>query len=501
MDGLSLKQIFSREEYPLPVATNPINLGKSGLSNKSPQPKKASISHSISQKWTLFVVLFVALLSGGLGAGLAFVLSSRPFQQSQLSADESSVFNKNADDMTSAIAGIPTLTRPVNILLLGTIVLTSDLPNAQPAERGVALDQVEGNLNGMSDAMLLIRFDPETQKVAVLSIPRDSRVDIKGVGRTKINFANYAGGAALSAQTVSEVLGDIPIDRYIRFNVGGFGQLVDALGGVELYVPKRMKYQDDSQRLYINLNAGTQFLDGNKSIQYMRFRHDDLGDIGRVQRQQAFFRAFIEQKLKPETIAKLPQVMSILKDNIDTNLSVEEILALAGYASKVDRKNVQMHMAPGRFSNPGEFDNLSYWILDNRRLATIMSQSFGVMKQASGNTLDNSPEYLRVAIQDSMSQPEGSRRATTVLSKAGYGQVFAASERWSKPLAKTQIIAQGGDLESAQKLRDTLGVGEVLIESTGELESDITVRVGKDWLQANRIPLKPATKANPSRPQ
>jgi len=492
MDGRSLKQTFSHEEYSPPVATNPINLGKS-VPSKSSKSRQASFRH----KWTLFIVLFVALLSGGLGAGLAFVLSSRPFQQRQLSTDEAAVFNRNGDGMTSAIAGVPTLSRPVNILVLGTIMLTSDLPDAQSKPKGKYLAEIDDNLNGMSDAMLLIRFDPTTKKVAVLSIPRDSRVNIQGVGTTKINFANYVGGASLSAQTVSQVLGDIPIDRYIRFNVSGFGKLVDALGGVDVYVPKKMKYQDDSQHLYINLNAGQQKLDGSKAIQYMRYRHDDLGDIGRVQRQQAFFRAFIEQKLKPESVTKFSEILAIVKDNIDTNLSVEEVLALAGYTSKIDRQSIQMHMAPGRFSNSGEFDSLSYWILDNRKLEKLMSQTFGVMKSAESKPTDNSPESLRVAIQDSLSQPEGTKKATTVLSKAGYAQVFAAGDRWSKPLAKTQIIAQNGDRQVAEKLRDALGIGEVLIESTGDIESDVTVRVGKDWLQANNIPLKPIKTTQP----
>ncbi|MFN9610482.1 MAG: LytR C-terminal domain-containing protein, partial [Pseudanabaena sp.] len=101
-------------------------------------------------------------------------------------------------------------------------------------------------------------------------------------------------------------------------------------------------------------------------------------------------------------------------------------------------------------------------------------------------------------IQDSMSQPEGTKKATTVLSRSGYAQVFAASDRWTKPIAKTQIIAQNGDRASAEKLRDALGIGEVLVESTGDIESDITVRVGKDWLQANNIPLKPV-KSIPSK--
>ena len=129
-----------------------------------------------------------------------------------------------------------------------------------------------------------------------------------------------------------------------------------------------------------------------------------------------------------------------------------------------------------------------------------MAQSFGVMRSAAPNSADNSPDTLRVAIQDSLSQVEGAKKATTVLSKAGYAQVFAASDRWTKPLDKTQIIAQNGDRVIAEKLRDALGIGEVLIESTGDLESDITVRVGKDWLQANNIPFKPVKPTqNPKR--
>ena len=191
------------------------------------------------------------------------------------------------------------------------------------------------------------------------------------------------------------------------------------------------------------------------------------------------------------------EILNIVKDNIDTNLSVEELLAIAGYTSKIDRKNIQMHMAPGRFSNPGEFDSLSYWILDNQRLAKIMNQSFGLYKRAESSLISSSPQSLRVSVQDSMPQPEGSKKAIITLSKAGYAQVFATNERWSKPLAKTQIIAQNGDRETAERLREALGLGEVLVESTGDIESDITVRIGKDWLLEQDIPLKPLKPLKP----
>jgi polyisoprenyl-teichoic acid--peptidoglycan teichoic acid transferase len=461
------------------VATNRIDLNPKPI----PTSLNASPAKPGKRRWLMIVLIAIGLISGGLGASVALMLSSRPLQQSKLTPEEEAQFSQAAS-MTSLTAGIPTLTRPVNILVLGTILLTSDLPNAPKVPKTKYLEQVDGNLNGMSDAMLMMRFDPTAKKFTVLSIPRDSRVHIQGVGETKINFANYVGGASLSAQTVSQMLGDVPIDRYIRVNVDGFGKLIDALGGVDVYVPKRMKYQDDSQHLYINLKPGQQRLDGAKAIQYMRYRYDELGDIGRVQRQQTFFRAFLEQKLNVETVTKLPEVLSILKENIDTNLTLEEILALAAFVSKTNRKDARMLMVPGRFSNPGEY-SLSYWIVDYRHLSRLMVDHFSLPAKSQDLAEDlHSPKYIRVAIQDSIKKSEGVKSATNTLSKAGYGQVFPADIAWSKPLAKTQIVAQQGDRVSAEQVRDALGMGEIVVESTGSIESDVTVRLGRDWIAA-----------------
>lgn len=462
------------------MATNRIDLPPKHI----PTRLKPKAQKSGKKRWLLTVLIAVGLISGTLGASLALVLSSRPLQQSKLSPEEQALFNQNAESMTSASVGLPTLTRPVNILVLGTILLNSDLPDAAQKPKPKYLEEVRGNLNGMSDAMLMMRFEPTSKKFTVLSIPRDSRINLQGYGNIKINAANYLGGASLSAQAVSQMLGDVTIDRYIRVNVDGFGKLIDAMGGVDVYVPKRMKYQDDSQHLYINLKPGQQRLNGAKAVQYMRYRYDELGDIGRVQRQQTFFRAFVEQKLNVEAISKLPEVLSILKDNIDTNLSVEEILALAAFVSKTNRKEAKMLMVPGRFSNPGEF-NSSYWIVDTRYLSRLMVDHFNLPAKVQDLAEDiHSPKYMRVAIQDSIKKPEGVKTATNTLSKAGYGQVFPADVPWAKPLAKTQIVAQQGDRVSAEQVREVLGMGEIVVESTGSIESDVTVRLGRDWIAA-----------------
>jgi LCP family protein required for cell wall assembly len=208
---------------------------------------------------------------------------------------------------------------------------------------------------------------------------------VQGHGVTKINAANVYGGPALSAVAISELLGGVGIDRYVRINVQGVEKLVDALGGLTIKVPKDMKYQDDSQHLYINLKAGKHHLNGNQVMQLLRFRYDGLGDIGRIQRQQLVMRALVEQALNPLTIARLPQIISVVQSHLDTNLSVEELFALASFASGTKRSQMQTLTLPGDFSSSDAYDT-SYWLPDRDRIQLMMSRHFDLadnIKQVS----------------------------------------------------------------------------------------------------------------------
>ena len=326
--------------------------------------------------------------------------------------------------------------------------------------------------------MLLVRFDPTTHKLTVFSIPRDTRTWVEGVGVTKINAANYHGGPALSAKSVSELMGGVGIDRYIRVNVQGIEKLIDALGGVTVNVPKDMKYQDDSQHLYINLKAGEQHLNGAQALQFLRFRYDEYGDIGRVQRQQMLMRALMEQTLNPATLARLPKILKVIQSHLDTNLSLEEVVALVGFGTHVSRSEVQMLMVPGRFSNPGEYE-YSYWIPSRNRLRAMVAQHFDIGLE---NLRERDPAYLRVAIQDSTGESETVRALVRSLQEFGYRNVYI-DKPWPTPLLSTRIIAQQGDGAGAEAIRSSLGFGEVRVESTGNLGSDITIQLGKDWIR------------------
>ncbi len=451
--------------------------------NKSPFPSKAT--GTSRQKGRLPRWLGVSILLGGVasvsavaGAFLAVSLGSTPLLQSDLTAAEASVFTQD-DPITSANSlRLPRLTRPVNILLLGIKVTSSDIDDYDTID-AKGYDALVDSFDGLSDTMLMLRFDPATERIAVMSIPRDTRTDVGGVV-TKINEANREGGPALTAEAVSELLGGVGIDRYMRINVQGVEKLIDALGGVEVDVPKDMKYQDDSQHLYINLKAGEQHLDGDKAMQFLRFRYDDNGDIGRVQRQQILMRSLMEQALNPTTIARLPKILSVIQSHVDTNLSVQELVALVGYGAQANRSNIQMLMLPGEFSSYEDYE-LSYWLPNYAEIDTLAQQYFGLNNAYSLSSERTDPADLRVAIQDSTNDDVAVQSLINSLYDTGYFNVFV-DRSLREPLRETRIVAQRGDLESAESIHSFLGVGEVRVESTGALDSDITIQLGQDWV-------------------
>ncbi|BAY90872.1 MULTISPECIES: LCP family protein [unclassified Tolypothrix] len=453
---------------------------------------KRSIPNSKSGRWLWFWVGMsgIAMVSATAGALLAVSLTSTPLQQAQLSPQEEAVFD--GDRISGSGLRFSQLTRPVNILLMGMSVLPPDIENPPADAKNLGYLPQVNSFDGLADVMLLIKFDPETKKMVMLSIPRDTRTEIEGHGVKKINHANLEGGPALTAKTVSNLLNGVAIDRYVRINVLGVAKLIDALGGVTVYVPKDMKYQDDSQHLYINLKAGKQHLNGDQALQLLRYRHDELGDIGRIQRQQMVLRALMDQSLNPATVAQMPKVLDVVKEYIDTNLTVEELVALVGFGVRTNRSNMQMLMVPGRFSEKNEYD-ASYWLPNKNAIAKLMTKHYGVESTQAQEENNVEPAALRIAIQDSTGGDRSSLRPLIKsLEKAGYRNVYIA-KAWGEPLDTTHIVAQQGDGNSAELVRQLLGFGEVRVESTGNLGSDISIQVGKDWVQQKEI-LEKSTK-------
>ncbi|MEL4894780.1 LCP family protein [Crocosphaera sp. Alani8] len=373
------------------------------------------------------------------------------------------------------------LSRPVNLLVLG---VDRDI-NAPPGS-------VEG-FAGRSDTILLLRFDPTKNSVKMLSVPRDSRVHIPGVGYTKVNDANVHGGPALAARVLSKTLNDVPIDRYVRVTTDAFTDLVDLVGGVEVFVPHAMQYEDKTQNLTIDLKAGRQILNGEQAQHFARFRKDAYGDIGRVQRQQILLKSLRQRLTSPTIIPRIPQGMGLLEKHVDTNLTWEEMLALVNFARQLERDQVQMVMLPGRFSREEEFDNRSYWVMSQRGRDQVMEQYFGVTPQWQSSPR-RSPNRVRIALQNATDDPGLLNQIREYLSEQNIRNVYTITDA-PQLLRETEIVVQKGDFEAANYLQTTLGMGRVEASSTGDLDSQLTIRIGldaKDLLRENSFLKTPA---------
>ncbi len=165
-------------------------------------------------------------------------------------------------------------------------------------------------------------------------------------------------------------------------------------------------------------------------------------------------------------------------------------MALSNFASQIDRSEIKMMMLPGDFNSPNE--SVSYWLPNQQNINQLMTKHFNLPSEQDEGAIANnqyaslegipdiSNPRLRISVQDSTENQEVLQSALDTLREAGYTRVNA-SKNWQDPLAKTRVIAQSGDDEAAEEVRSILGVGEVVVESTGELNSDITVQLGRDW--------------------
>lgn len=286
-------------------------------------------------------------------------------------------------------------------VILVAAFLWSDFPSFESIEN---LDLLSGKKNivvlgcdirkddvGRSDTLFVAMLDKSKKNAALLSVPRDTRVKIKGHGWDKINAAFAYGGHKLTQETVQDFLG-IKLNNYVVVDFQGFQGLVDAVGGVDINVEKRMYYYDAYANYEIDIRPGKQHLDGKTAMQYVRYR-DEEGDIGRIRRQQKFIMALYREIASKNIIAKMPGVSKQIMSMIKTDLSLKEMVELGNVMrSMLEKDSLKMAMVPGE---PKYIDGISYWIPDIPKLRQQMADMQGVKitEKYNENTKKLEQEY------------------------------------------------------------------------------------------------------------
>lgn len=254
----------------------------------------------------------------------------------------------------------------------------AEQPTIQDGERTnilfLGVDERTGETQSRSDTIILASIDPELNKIALVSIPRDTRVEITGYGTNKICIANYAGGPEMAMEKVENLIGE-NIDYYVEMNFNGFEKIVDTLGGVSLKVEQRMYKPSEG----IDLHPGEQRLDGYDALAFVRYRGYVMGDIDRTTHQQTFLKALAKETLQPKTITKLPQLIKQANQYVKTNLSITDMLKIASWAPGFDEESVIAQTLPGYFYDERNADGVltqSFWIADSSQQNRLLDKMF-----------------------------------------------------------------------------------------------------------------------------
>ncbi len=240
---------------------------------------------------------------------------------------------------------------------------------------GVDAKDVKKSKGTRTDTMMLIKVNFETGEINLLSIPRDTRVTVKGK-QDKINHAHAYGGIELTLKTVRDFL-NLDVDYYVKVDYKIVMDIVDAIGGVEIDVPQNMKYSDPyaDPPLNINLKKGLQVLDGQKAHDFLRFRSGyKEGDIGRIKAQQMFMKELVKQTLQLKNITKLPKLVEAYFDNVDTNIPKSVILKGALAANKINVEKMVTNTIPGEGKRINGGD---YWIYNPDETEALVKEMFG----------------------------------------------------------------------------------------------------------------------------
>ncbi|HWQ41344.1 MAG TPA: LCP family protein, partial [Desulfosporosinus sp.] len=232
-----------------------------------------------------------------------------------------------------------------------------------------------------TDSLLVASINTINGKIALLSIPRDTRVTIAGLGTQKINAAARVGKGLETTTALIEGLTGQRIDGYVLTNFSGFKTIIDILGGVTIAVEKDMYYvTGDAADGVINLKKGTQRLNGAQALQYARFRNDAFGDISRTARQQAVLKALGKEFMQIKTVPKLPWLIPQISKAVDTNLSVSQLWSLTNVLLHIEKPEISSQTLPGNFLTE---NNISYWKVDPRKSSVVVKRLFEEGKTSS----------------------------------------------------------------------------------------------------------------------
>lgn len=352
----------------------------------------------------------------------------------------------------------------------------------------------------LTDTIMVASYDPKNQTATLLSIPRDTFI-----GKNKANAnsydkinALYQKGPEKTLQAVNEITG-LDLEYYAVIDNKALIKTVDAIGGVDFDVPIRMKYDDPTQDLEIDLQPGMQKIDGAKAEQLLRFRHNNDGtsysseygdnDIGRMRTQREFISETAKQTLQFKNIVKLKELIDIVFENIQTNVKLSDVKDYLPYAVEFNTENIEAGALPGEAAqinklwffeyNKTEAQKLIQEMFYNRTSTTEESSAQEEIEETTQISTADAAQ-VKLELLNGTGDPKKLTQATNALKKKGYNVYKTGTTAIS---SKTTIIKNteiGEDILT--NIKGLLKVGTNSDSAVNaESKADVTIIIGKDY--------------------
>lgn len=344
---------------------------------------------------------------------------------------------------------------------------------------------------GNTDTMLLASYDITNQKATVMSIPRDTMVNVPWDIKRINSVYNYYGGGEKGIQAlykeISQLVGFEP-DYQVIVEWEAVGKIVDAMGGVYFDVPRDMNYEDPYQDLSIHQSKGYRLLSGDDAMQVLRYRHDNRkngkmlgypdGDLGRIKTQQGLLKAMIEQLMSLKNITKVNEFLKVFNENVETDLSFQNMLWFAKQAFLGNSSGAKLDTAQVNFvTMPNK--NVSCWSRSVKNMQSYVTPIAGELLELVNSQLSPFVEPSTMKDLDIMSvNANGSISSTT-----GHVEDSRA--------AAAPVISSGKKNEPAKDY-NTDADGNLIDPDTGEIVAPNEPGTGTDTPDT-----EPTTPENP----
>ena len=347
-----------------------------------------------------------------------------------------------------------------------------------------------GKSQNLTDTIIVCSYNPNEQTASMLSIPRDTFVGKNKNSATASNKINslYQSSPQKAIDAVNKITG-LNIQYYAMIDTASLRKVVDAIGGVYYDVPINMLYDDDTQKLHINLKKGYQLLDGDQAEQLVRFRHgnnpaqsypEEWGDqdLGRMRTQREFITTTLKQTLQLKNIFKLGELIDIAHKNLETNIPLDLAKDYLPYAIEFNTENIRSETLPG---TPERCNGVWIYTYDKNGAEQIVNELFLNTEKNTEKNTDNNSNNIKIELLNGSGNKSLLTEVTNLLKEKGYNITKSAT---TTSTSKTTIINRTNQPEEElNNIKQILETGNITKSDKQSNGADFTIIIGKDYKQ------------------